>query len=137
MKKYEIIKNGADDYILKYKDQEIKFHSTIDIVNELQKVNKRARLKMVLDLKEEGKTINDLVQEVKKDGKTFYDNSGKLEVEQAYIEEEQGIVFQQAIEKMLEKTLLELITEMGLDEKEIEEFSTEIGGILVGQIPRK
>ena len=137
MKKYEIIKNGMDDYTLKYKDQEINFHSNIDIVTELQKVNKRARLKMVLDLKEQGYTMNDLTQEIKKDGKTYYDNSGKQEIEKAYIEEEQGLVFQEAIEKMFGKTLLQLMQEMELNEKEAEEFSTEVGGILVGQTPRQ
>lgn len=137
MKKYEIIKNGMDDYTLKYKDTEINFHNSIDIVTELQKVNKRARLKMVLDLKDEGKTVNDLIIEIKKDGKTFYDNSGKLEIEKAYIEAEQGIVFQEIMEKMLNKPLLELITEMDLDEKEVEEFTTEIGNVISGKTPRK
>lgn len=134
MKKYEIIKNGKDDYTLKYKDQEINFKSTINIVSKLQEVNKKARLKLILDLEEQGKTIKDLTKEQKLDGKTFYDNSSKLELEKIYIEEEQAKVFQDVIEEMLGKDLMTLLSDMDItDEKEVEEFSKEIGEIMAGQ----
>ena len=136
MKKYEIIKNGKDDYTLKYKDQEINFKSTINIVNELQKVNKKARLNLILDLEEQGKTLKDLVKEEKRDGKTYFDNTNRLELEKIYIEDEQSKVFQDMITKMLGKDLFTLISEMELTtEEEISGFSEELGKVMAGQTP--
>ena len=63
--KYEIIKNGQDDYTLKYKDKEIKFHSDVELVTKLQSVNEYAKEEMVLSLAERNKTINDLIKKTK------------------------------------------------------------------------
>ena len=134
-KKYEIIKNGIDDYTLKYKDKEINFKSKVKIVEKMQEVNKTARVNMMLDLAEKGKSIKDLVKEQKKDGKTYYDNSLKEEIEKIYIEEETGKVFMKEIEEMLGIGLQELINEIGLDEKEITDFSTELGQAMIGNFP--
>ena len=137
-KKYDILKNGLDDYVLKYKDKEIKFNSTIKIVDKMQEVNKNARMKMILDLSKQGMTIKDLIIEEKKDGKTYYNNSNKEELEQAYIQEETSKVFQEAIKEMLGIELMELLQEIGLEnEEEIKEFSTELGKIMVGNSPRR
>ena len=100
MKKYEIIKNGLDDYTLKYKDQEIHFRSNVSIVSELQDVTRRARLKMVQDLAKDGMTIKDLVVETEKDGKTILDHSNKDFIEESYVKQEQASVFQNVIEKI-------------------------------------
>ena len=50
MKKYEFIKNGVDDYTLKYKDKEINFNSNVNIVNNLQDSLSKARMIMIKDL---------------------------------------------------------------------------------------
>ena len=42
-KKYEFIKNGLDDYTLKYKDKEIQFCSKVEFIKELQEVQKNVR----------------------------------------------------------------------------------------------
>lgn len=137
-KKYEILKNGLDDYVLKYKDKEIKFNSVVKIVDKMQEVNKNARMKMILDLSKQGMTVKDLIIEEKKDGKTYYNNSNKEELEQAYIQEETSKVFQGAIKEMLGMELMELLQEIGLEnEEEIKEFSTELGKIMVGNFPRR
>ena len=136
-KKYEIIKNGMDDYSLKYKDKEIKFHTNVGIVKKVQEVQKSARVKLIMDLAKEGISIKELVKEQKKDGKTYYDNSNKEELEKIYINKEIGEVFQTEIEKMMGMPLTKLLEEIDLTEtKEIEEFSTEIGKVMVGQTPR-
>ena len=80
MKKYEFIKNGVDDYTLKYKDKEINFNSNVNIQKDLQDVPERARKKMILDLAKEGISIKDLSKEIKENGKTYYDNSNKDEL---------------------------------------------------------
>lgn len=132
--KYEFIKNGKDDYTLKYKDQEINFKATVDIVKRIQEVPRLARISMISDLNKKGMTLKELTKEIKKDGKTYYDNSNKDELEKTYIEEEQSKMFQQMIEEMFNKTMLDLFNEIGLiTEEEVKEFSTKIGEILTGR----
>lgn len=138
MKKYEIIKNGVDNYTLKYKDKQIDFKSTIEIVSKMQEVNKRARINMILDLSQKGMNVKDLVKEEKKDGKTYYDNTNKTELEKIYIEEETSKVFQEEIKNMLGMDFMSILQDIGLtEEEEINDFSTELGQIMVGQFPSK
>mgnify|MGYP003289198019 FL=1 len=132
MKKYEIIKDGLDNYILKYKDKQICFKSTVNIVNQLQESTKKARMNMIMDLSKEGKTIKDLIVETEKDGKIIQDHSNKDFIEEGYIQEEQGKVFQNVIKEMLGVSLEDLIIDIGLNEKEVEELGTDLGRCLVG-----
>lgn len=134
--KYEFIKNGADDYTLKYKDKEINFNSNVNIQKELQDVPERARKKMILDLAKEGISIKDLSKEIKENGKTYYDNSNKDELEKVYIEEEQAKTFIKVIEELFGMDYLELLKEIGIDnEKDVNLFATDLGYILAGQFP--
>ena len=132
MKKYEIIKNGLDDYVLKYKDQQIHFKSTVNIVKDLQETTKRARMKMVADLSKEGKTVKDLIVETTIDGKIIQDHSNKDFIEESYVKEEQAQTFYKAIQEMLGVPLETLIQEIGLNEKEAEEFGADLGKCIVG-----
>jgi len=135
-KKYEITKNGADDYTLKYKDQEIKFKSSIQLVNDIQEANKKARIKMIMELSKEGMSLKDFIKEEKKDGKTYYDNTNKAELEKIYIEQETGQIFMDTIKNMLGKDYQDLISEIGLEtEQEILEFSELLGKAIVGRFP--
>lgn len=134
--KYEFVKNGADDYTLKYKDKEINFNSNVNIQKELQDVPERARKKMILDLAKEGISIKDLSKEIKENGKTYYDNSNKDELEKVYIEEEQAKAFIKVIEELFGMDYLELLKEIGIDnEKDVNSFATDLGYILAGQFP--
>lgn len=137
MKKYEIKKEGVDDYILTYKDKQIRFKSTVNIVNKLQDVTRKARFKMINDLAKEGKTIKDLIVETVKDGKTIVDHSNKDYIEEVYLTQEQTTVFNEAIKEMIGMDLEELIVEIGLsDEKEVEEFGADLGRCMIGT-PRR
>lgn len=130
--KYEIIKDGLDNYVLKYKDKEINFKSSVNIVNKLQETTKRARMRMVMDLAKEGKTIKDLIIETEKDGKIIQDHSNKDFIEEGYLQQEQAEVFNEVVKDMLGYTLEELVIDMGLNEKEVEEFGVELGKCIVG-----
>ena len=132
MKKYEIIKKGMDDYVLKYKDVEIPFKSTVNIVNRLQDVTKAARMRMVMDLAKDGKTIKDLIVETEVNGKTIQDHSNKDFIEESYVEQAQAEVFNEIVKEMLGKNLEELVVDIGLNENEVEEFGTDIGKCIVG-----
>ena len=132
MKKYEIKKLGVDDYLLTYKDQEIHFKSTVNIVNKLQDATRQARFKMINDLAKEGKTIKDLIVETNVDGKTILDHSNKDYIEEVYLQQEQTTIFNEAIKEMLGISLEDLIVEIGLDEKEVEEFGADLGRCMIG-----
>ena len=132
MKKYEIKKLGVDDYLLTYKDQEIHFKSTVNIVNKLQDATRQARFKMINDLAKEGKTVKDLIVETNVDGKTILDHSNKDYIEEVYLQQEQTTIFNEAIKEMLGMSLEDLIVEIGLDEKEVEEFGADLGRCMIG-----
>lgn len=138
MKKYEFIKNGMDDYTLKYKDKTINFSSKVEYMQDLQDCTKNARLKMVMELAKSGLTVKDLVKEKKVDGKTLIDNSNKEFMEQTFIENEQQIVFDKVSKKLFGLTLSELLVDIGMtEESEANEFFEEFGGILSGNFPSK
>lgn len=136
MKKYEIVKNGVDDYTLKYKDKEYKFHTDLNMKKKMQGVYKTAKIKMLKDLANEGMSLKQFTIEEKKDGKTYMDNTNKAELEQAYINEEMTEAFNQICISQFEMDLSDLITNIGLvEEKEIEEFSKDLAMALNGNFP--
>lgn len=133
--KYELVKNKLDDYTLKYKDKEFNFKTDIKLISEVQSINKNARLKMLQDLTEKGLSIKQLSVEEKKDGKTYIDNSNKVEMENIYIEEEMTNFFNDICKRYFKMDYLELILDIGLDESEVEKFSTELIGAMTGTTP--
>lgn len=136
MPKYQIVKNGVDDYILKYKNIELPFHTDLSMKKKMQGVYKTAKIKMLKDLASEGMSLKQFTIEEKKDGKTYMDNTNKAELEQAYINEEMAEAFNQICISQFEMDLSDLITDIGLvEEKEIEEFSKELAMALNGNFP--
>ena len=136
-KKYEFIKNGIDDYTLKYKDKEIQFCSKVEFIKDLQEVQKNARLKMISDLAKEGMSVQDLIIKKTEGSKTIEDHSNKDYIEQGYIQQEQVRVIDNICKKMFNMDASTLILELGFtEEKEVEEFYKEFGDILAGSLPR-
>lgn len=133
MSKYEIIKNGMDDYTLKYKDKTINFNGKVDYAIESQNIVKTARMRMITDLAKEGKSIKSLVIEEKKDGKTLYDNSNKEYIEETYINEVQEEIFNDILKKMLGYTFEQLVLEIGLeDTSDIIKLGEDLGKVIAG-----
>lgn len=132
--KYEIIKNGMDDYTLKYKDKEINFNGKVEYSLESQNIVKTARMRMITDLAKQGMSIKNLVVEEKKDGKTLYDNSNKEYIEEAYIQEIQEEIFNDILKKMLGYTFEELVVEIGIgnNENEVIKLGEDLGNVLSG-----
>lgn len=134
--KYTITKNGVDDYSLKYKDTEIKLHSTVSIAEKIQDTVNQARTKLIIDLSSQGKTIKDLTKETIVDGKTIVDTSSIDALENLYIEKEYSLVFDKCIEEMTGKSFYQLISEIGLTtEEESVKFGEDLGNILSGNFP--
>lgn len=135
--KYEIIKNGTDDYTLKYKDKEFNFKTDLRIMSKMQGANKTARTKMVMDLTKQGISMKDLTIEKKENGKTYLDNSNKAELEKAYMDEETANVFSEICEEKFGMDLTTLIMDIDLDENEMEKFATELVQALTGKTPSR
>lgn len=112
--------------------KEFEIKRTVELLKELTSATHRSRNRLIKDLAKEGLSKSDLVKEVKKDGKTLYDSSSWDELEQSYYEEENQIVLSNIVEKITGYDLISLVVEMGLNEKEIQDFSTELVVALTG-----
>lgn len=132
--KYEFKKNGEDDYSLIYKDKEIKFNSDVDAASRMQECEATAKIKMIEDLSKKGISLRSLTIEVIKDGKKYYDNTNRIEMEKTYIDKEQGLIFNEIIKNKLGSSIEDLIRDIGLTEKkEVEDFSLDFAKIIAGQ----
>lgn len=134
--KYQIIKNGIDDYTLQYKDKMFNYKPDIELMKNLQEAPKVARIKMLKDLAKEGMSLKQFVVEEKKDGKTYFDNTNKNELENTYIGDAMLKVIDDTCKKIFNLTFAELMADIGLNtQAEQEQFSGELGASLMGKTP--
>lgn len=137
LSKYEFIKEGIDNWLLKYKDRTIRFSSKVEYIKELQDVPRKARVKMVKDLAKDGMTIQSLIVEHTEGSKTIQDHSNKDFIEKGYIQEAQIEAMNEIIQKMFGMDYVTLLTEIGIEsEAEATQFGEDMGAILRGQVPR-
>ena len=91
-------------------------------------------MEMIKDLSKEGISIKDLVIEKKENGKTYYDNTNKIELENSYIEAEQEKVYRKIIKETFNKEAEELFLDIGIStEQEMQDFSVTFAQVLTGQ----
>lgn len=134
--KYEFIDEGIDNHILKYGDKEYKFKSTTEITSKMQSYIKNGRLKMIRDLAKDGMTIDDLIVEKKKDGKTYRDESNKIAYEKMYENDAMNEVFDEVCKETFGMDLVTLATDVGLTtEEEALKFGSKLMEKLLGQTP--
>lgn len=112
--------------------QEFEIKRNVELLKELTSATHKSRNRLIKDLAKEGLSKSDLVKEIKKDGKTYYDSSSWDELEQSYYEEENQIILSRIVEKITGKDIITLVVEMGLNEKEIEDFSIKLVEALTG-----
>ena len=135
--KWTIRKEGIDNYFLEYKDKILPFHSNVGMVNELQGAIKKARLRLIKELKDQGMSLSDLTTKKEENGKVIYDTSDRQYIEEVYINED----YQKALEKIIQDSFgmsyLDLLNDIGIEtEEESKEFFGEIGQCLIGRTPR-
>lgn len=111
---------------------EFEIKRTVELLKELTSATHKSRNRLIKDLAKEGLSKSDLIKEVKKDGKTFYDSSSWDELEQSYYEEENQMILSSVVEKITGFDLITLVVEMGLNEVEIQDFSTDLVVALTG-----
>lgn len=133
--KYEFIRLDEDNIKLKYKDKEFTFKVNVKLISEMQKIIMESRIKLIEDLAEKGKSIKNLTIEIKKDGKTYYDNSNKQELEQIYQEQEYLKFFNNKCQEIFKMDLQSLIDDIGLNDEEAEIFGKELTMNLSGKTP--
>ena len=134
--KYQIIKNDLDDYTLSYKDKVFNYKSDVELTSKLQKAPKKARIKMLTDLANEGVSLKKFTIEEKKDGKTYLDNTNKNELEKTYIGEAMLEVIDNTCKKVFDMTFSELMLDVGLEtQEEQDKFASELGSSLMGKFP--
>lgn len=112
--------------------KEFEIKRSVGLLKELTSATHRSRNRLIKDLAKEGLSKSDLVKEIKKDGKTIYDNSSWDELEQSYYEEENQNILSNIIEEITGRDLITLIVELGLAEDEMTDFSTQLIQALTG-----
>jgi hypothetical protein len=136
--KYEFIQVDEDTTKLKYKDKEFEIKRNVKLVSEIQALVMQSRVKMIQDFAKQGISIKDLTIETKKDGKTYYDNSNRIELEKIYKEQVTLEYFNQKYQEMFGMDMDELFQDIGITTKEeVEKFSEELVKHINGNTPRK
>jgi hypothetical protein len=137
--KYKFEKIDEDTTKLTYKDKEFTFKTNVKLISEMQSLIMQSRMRMIQDLSKNGQSIKDLTIEMKKDGKTYYDNSNKEELERIYQEELTLEYFNNKCYEIFNMDLASLMTDIGLQtEDEGSKFSNEFVSYLSGNnIPSK
>lgn len=126
-----------DDVTLKYKDKEFTFKRDVKLISELQGLVMEARQRMIEDYAEKGKSIKSLTIETKKDGKTYYDNSNKNELEKIYQEKVTIEFYNNKCIELFGMDLANLMQDIGLTTKdEGSKFANDLLTNLSGNIPR-
>lgn len=126
-----------DNVTLKYKDKEFTFKRDVKLISELQGLVMEARQRMVEDYAEKGKSIKSLTIETKKDGKTYYDNSNKNELEKIYQEKVTIEFYNNKCIELFGMDLTNLMQDIGLTtEDEGSKFANDLLTNLSGNIPR-
>jgi hypoxanthine-guanine phosphoribosyltransferase len=130
--------NLEDDIVsLKYKDKEFTFKTNVKLVSEMQSLVMKARIEMIQDINKSGQTIKDFTKEIKKDGKTYYDNTNKVELEKIYQEKITLEFFNKKCEEIFGMDIAGLMQDIGLTtEEEGSKFSNDLISYLSGNIPR-
>lgn len=130
--------NFEDDIVsLKYKDKEFTFKTNVKLISEMQGLVMKARIEMITDINKSGQSIKDFTKEIKENGKTYFDNSNKKELETIYQEKVTLEYFNKKCEEYFKMDLPTLIQDIGLEgENEGAEFTSNLMSYMTGNIPR-
>lgn len=130
--------NFEDDIVsLKYKDKEFTFKTNVKLISEMQGLVMKARIEMITDINKSGQSIKDFTKEIKENGKTYFDNSNKKELETIYQEKVTLEYFNKKCEEYFKMDLPSLIQDIGLEgENEGAEFTSNLMSYMTGNIPR-
>lgn len=127
-----------DNVCLKYKDKEFNFKVNVKLISEMQGIVMEARKKLIQEFSKTGQSIKDLTIEKKENGKTYYDNTNKIELERIYQEELTIEFFNKKCESYFGMDLATLMLDIGLEtEDEGAKFSNDLIAYMSGNIPSR
>jgi hypothetical protein len=127
-----------DNVCLKYKDREFNFKVNVKLISEMQGIVMEARKRLIQEFAKSGQSIKDLTIETKENGKTYYDNTNKLELEKIYQEEITIEFFNKKCESYFGMDLATLMLDIGLEtEDEGAKFSNDLIAYMSGNIPSR
>ena len=139
--KYSFKSIDTDITELTYKDKRFEVRKDVDLMKRMQSVPIKARTNMMIDLSKQGISKKDLVIERKEGNKTYYDNSNLLEIEEAYTNQASVDLIDELCKKYFDLGLADLITDIELDETEVEKFGVDLmsafSGLDKNTFPRK
>lgn len=130
MYKFEKVDN--DTTKLSYKDKTFEIKRNVQLLNDLQSVNFKAKRLMVMDLSKQKITTKNLIIKEEKGGKTYYDNSNLLELEKSYEEEYLMNLLDKKCKKIFNLSFAELLADVGITEENVEKFTEELTKALTG-----
>lgn len=138
---FKIEKLDEDNYkvVSLVNGAEIPFKKNVELARRIQSVNANARLKMIKWMKENNITKNELIDKVEKNGKVIYDETNYRTIEQGFIQDESVQLGLELYKILFNKTVTELITELGFtsdNEDEALRLGTEINAIITEKAPR-
>lgn len=132
--KYRFEKVDEDTTKLIYKEKEFEIKKDVELTKKIQSIYLNGRTKMMVDLAKQGISKKDLVIEKKEDGKTYYDNSNVIEIENTYIQMASLDLYNDISKKYTGMELQELMEDIGLNEIDSEKFGEEFSQALQGKV---
>lgn len=130
---YKIEYVDEDKRVLKYKDKELEFTKDVELASKFQELPKRTKIRMSVELAQQGISINDLVIKTQKDGKTIEDHSNEDAIYKMYQSEEMSKILDEICTKYFNMTVVELVKDMELTKEQEFNFGGELLEALVGK----
>lgn len=130
--KYKFEKIDSDTTKLTYKDKEFEIKRDVDLTKRMQGLYMKARTNMLIELAKQGISKKDLTIEHKENGKTYYDNTNVTELENVYIQMASLELYNELSKKYTGMDFQDLITDVGIDDKEAEDFGVGFTKALQG-----
>jgi hypothetical protein len=130
--KYKITSIDTDTTELSYKDKKFTAIKDVQLLRDFENIEHKAKINLMVDLKKDGLTTNDLIIESKKGGKTYQDYSNLNYLEEQYVMKAKLDFFDDFCKRITGMTMLELMDDIGLDETEAEKFGFDFSKLLRG-----
>lgn len=123
--KYKFTKIDADTTELSYKDKKFFIKRDIELLQKMESLPQRARLRMSTDLAKEGMTFQDL-EVVKKEGsKTTIDKTNAMRLEQMYQDMVANEILSEISQKYTQMSFVELLNDIEINISDLGEEERE------------
>lgn len=130
---YKIEYVDDDKRVLKYTDKELEFTKDVELASKFQELPKRTKIRMSVELAQQGISVNDLVIKTQKDGKTIEDHSNEDAIYKMYQGEEMLKILDEICNKYFNMTVIELVKDMKLTKEQELKFGGDLMEALIGK----